>query len=140
MKKTVLSLLALLCALSLLASCGGSDLPPDNGTPAPSVLNGVYACDGGTLTFNGDGRSVVIDLTDELSAAAGLPAGKQTALYVFLFRNEEYRRDLAETVRFTYGDTTYSFRNAVSLTGEDTVALYLTGGGEPVTFRLQREG
>lgn len=32
MKKPVLSLLALLCALSLLASCGGSDLPPDDRT------------------------------------------------------------------------------------------------------------
>ena len=130
-------LLALVLMLSL-AACGGSDRPPDSVLPPPPPLKGTYSAEQGSLSFNGDGRSVTLKLSGELARASGLPEGESQGTFVFLFRNEEWRYDKAETFRVMIGDKTWNFRNAPDRTGEKTVAVYLTDGTEPVVF--QKEG
>ena len=136
MKRRLMILAGFLLLLGL-AACGGQDLPPTDGSPEPPVLSGVFVSEYGTLTFNGDGHSVTLDLSDELSEAAGLPAGRQEGSYVFLFHNGEWRRDKAETFRIRIGDEQYPFRNALGLTDADTVAAYLIDGAEAVAFEKQ---
>lgn len=129
-------LLALLLSM-LLAACGGSDRPPDDGTPEPPVLKGVYSGEEGSLTFNGDGQSIILNISGELAAASGLPEGESRGTYVFLFRNEKWRYDKAETFRVTIGDKSWQFRNSLGQTDEKTVAAFMTDGGEAVAFRKE---
>ena len=127
---------ALLLALCL-AACGGSDSPPEDGTPAPPALNGVFRAEQGSLTFSGDGRSILLQLSGELAEASGLPEGESRGSYVFLFRNEEWRYDKAESFRVMIGEKTWQFRNAPGQTGEKAVAVYLTEDSEPIVFRKE---
>ena len=43
--------------------------------------------DHGTMTFSGEGKSVVIDFDEELTRLTGLPKGKHEGTYVFLSGN-----------------------------------------------------
>ena len=125
----------LLLLLIFLASSCGRELPPDNGTPAPAALDGVFTSEAGSLTFNGDGRTVILDLDADFAQKAGLPAGWNEGVFVFLFRNEEWRYDLAETVRFTAAGVSRSFANAIGVTGENAVSFVLSESGERVVFK-----
>ena len=129
-------LLALVLMLSL-AACGGSDRPPDSVLPPPPPLKGVFTGEQGSLEFNGDGRSLTLKLSGELARASGLPEGESEGSCVFLFRNEEWRYDKAETFRVMIGDKTWNFRNAPGRTDENTVAVYLTDGSDPIVFRKE---
>lgn len=128
------AVLAVLAALTLIA-CGANDLPPDPGTPEPAALDGRYESEYGTFVFNGDGRSVALEISQRLAEKTGLPAGESAGVYVFLFRNEEWRRDRAETFRLTVGGKDHSFPNAVGQTGEDCVSVYLIDGEDAVVFK-----
>ena len=72
--------------------CGGCSHPgpkPDNypyepDTPVPAAHEGIFVSDHGSMDFNGDGESVVIDFDRELSELTGLPEGRQKGKYVFL--------------------------------------------------------
>lgn len=137
MKK--LYLILLLCAALFLGGCV-TDLPPDDGTPAPPPFSGTFVyfaeeknSDHDTFTFNGDGRTIWLDLSEELAAKIGLPSGKQTGTYVFLFHNEEYRYDKAEYFRINVGEERYQFSVPVGQTDRDTVAFY-TSEGECLVF------
>ena len=129
-------LLVLLLALAL-AACGGSDRPPEDGTAAPPALKGVYAAEQGSLAFNGDGRSITLNISGELAEASGLPEGESEGTCVFLFRNEEWRYDKAETFRVMIGDKSWQFPNAPGRTNETNLAIYLTEGSEPIVFRKE---
>ena len=129
-------LLTLLLILGL-AACGGTDRPPDDGTAAPPALQGVFSAEQGSFTFNGDGRSITLNLTGELAKASGLPEGESRGTFVFLFRNEEWRYDKAESFRVTIGDKSWQFPNAPGRTNETNLAIYLTEGSEPVVFRKE---
>ncbi len=61
-----------------------SNYPYEPDTPAPAPHEGTFVSDHGTMTFNGDGKSVVIDFDGTLAKATGLPAGRQEASYQFL--------------------------------------------------------
>ena len=58
--------------------------PYEPDTPAPDPHDGTFVSEHGTMTFNGDGTSLVFDFDEELAELAGLPAGEQTGTYVFL--------------------------------------------------------
>ena len=58
--------------------------PYEPDTPAPAPHEGTFISAHGTMTFNGDGRSVVIEFDKALADAVGLPAGKHEMLYEFL--------------------------------------------------------
>ena len=75
--------------------CGGCSHPgpePDNypyepDTPTPAAHDGTFVSDHGSMVFNGDGESIVIDFDKELSELTGLPEGSQKGKYAFLSGN-----------------------------------------------------
>lgn len=86
MKKGILLLLA---ALLLCTGCSQIGSKPDNypyepDTPPPEAHEGVFTSEHGTMTFSGDGESVVIDFDEELAELTGLPQGECEGTYVFL--------------------------------------------------------
>lgn len=85
--KRRLSILVCLAALMLaLSGClqvhDNSPYVPD--TPAPAPLDGVFTSSGGTMTFNGDDVTVILDLTEDFADRTGLPAGRSEATYDFI--------------------------------------------------------
>ena len=133
-------LLPLLFVIALLlTACRGQDLPPDDGTPEPPALEGEFASEFGSLRFYGDGRKITIDITAAFAEMTGLPEGKSEGTYVFIFRNEEYRRDKAEYFRIMLGDKTYVFDNSPGATNGNSIAFYAEPGGEIVRFDKVKE-
>ena len=93
MKKGFILILAaaLLCAGCACGSQGDEEIldnyPYEPDTPVPDAHEGVFVSEHGTMTFPGDGESVVIDFDGELAALTGLPEGEHEASYVFLSGN-----------------------------------------------------
>ncbi|MBQ6430361.1 MAG: hypothetical protein IJJ99_00575 [Oscillospiraceae bacterium] len=83
MKKTIVLLFAALLCLSLCA-CVHENVPYEPETPPPAAHAGVFASAHGTMTFSGDGESVVIDFDADLAELTGLPEGEHAGTYVFL--------------------------------------------------------
>ena len=127
---------AALTLILLLAAFGGNDAPPDDGTPPPSPLEGTFTSEYGTMTFDGDGKSVTLDLNEGLATLSGLPSGKSEVSYVFLFHNEEWRYDKAEYFRVMLDGESFQFRNALGETDENAVSFYLDNGGTAI-FRKE---
>lgn len=107
----------------LLAACSGRDDPPDPGTPEPPPLNGSYVSQLGTISFNGDGETVTLDLSQQLAEAMGFPAGESEGTYVFLFHNGAWRYDAAESLRITVGDASFETLNKHGETDENAVVI-----------------
>ncbi len=61
--------------------------PYEPDTPVPDAHTGVFASEHGTMTFNGDGESIIIDFDKELAELCGLPSGERAGTYVFLSGN-----------------------------------------------------
>lgn len=120
----------------LLTACGLNDAPPEGSTPEPTALEGTYVSEYGSLTFTGDGRTVILDLSDDFAQTSGLPAGRSEGSYVFLFHNEEWRYDKAEYVRIIIDGGDYQFRNDLSSTNENTVSFFLDDGQ---SIRFEKE-
>lgn len=111
----------LLCALT---ACGDKNTPPDPGTPEPPPLNGTYYSPEGTLIFNGDGQSVVLeDISSVLADATGLPMGGSEGTYAFTFNGGLWRYDVAESFQLTVEEQTVKLMNMVGETGESVVAV-----------------
>ena len=128
-------MLACALLLLLLTACGRSaDRPPDDGTPWPENLTGVFVLGDSSLTFNGDGKSVTLDLDPELAGRMGLPAGKSEGGYAFLFRNESWRYDLAEALRITVGDTSQRYTTVPGSTDGGMLSFCLPDDGEQIRF------
>ena len=126
MKKALKIIIAAALAAALLSACG-NDKPPEDSSAEPSALSGTFSGEYGKMTFNGDGKSIDIDASSELSKLTGLPEGESSGSYVFIFRNESWRRDKAEIFRIILEGETYSFNNCPGVTGEDAVAFYAPG-------------
>ncbi len=100
-----------------------SNYPYEPDTPAPSPHDGTFVSDHGTMTFNGDGKSVVIDFDKPLAKAVGLPAGKQSAGYQFLsgdippHKKIPIRYDVAMYISLSASDSSSVL--AVGLVGEN---------------------
>ncbi|MDD2586521.1 MAG: hypothetical protein PHR65_05695 [Syntrophomonadaceae bacterium] len=77
-----------LCGL-LIASCGpkSNDGPPDSGKPVPPPHSGTFVGEYGSLTFNGDGETVHINLNDDLLEAMGNPPNDVDYTYYFKWYN-----------------------------------------------------
>ena len=124
-----------LTAVLLFTACGaGRDRPPENGSPVPENLTGVFVLGDSSLTFNGDGKSVTLDLDRDLAERMGLPAGKSEGGYAFLFHNESWRYDLAEALRITVGDTSQRYTTVPGSTDGKTVSFCLPDDGEQIYF------
>lgn len=126
--KKLLLLPALL--LALLAGCRIYDGPPkEPDTPEPSPHSGVFVSEYGTLTFPGDGESIVLDLDGELAAAMGLPEGKCEGSYQFMANTPphiyEERYDQANELHLQIGGRTCRLLNSMGTTDENTLKLFV---------------
>ncbi len=123
-----------------MAACA-DDRPPDDSSPSPEAHSGTFVNkDYGSLTFNGDGKSLDLNLTDSMSEITGIPAGEQNGTYVFLFHNESWRYDKAEYFRITVQNKNYRFRNTIGMTSTDTIAFYADSNSDkPAVFIKSKE-
>ena len=120
-KFLIIALAALLCAATV--GCG-SEPPPEDGTPTPANLNGAFQCRGfGRFIFNGDGQTIEMKVTEELSEATGLPEGLNDGTYVFLFDGGLWRYDKADTLQVNIADTTYRMACVPGGTNEKKITL-----------------
>lgn len=96
------------------------DGPPDPGTPEPPPHNGSFISDYGTMTFNGDGKTVYIDFSPEFLEVLDNPPNEETYEYAFLWYNFGLcRYDTASEFKI------YNESSEISL----TFSLYLEGKG-----------
>lgn len=126
MKKAKWIIIGLL-AVFLLAAGGirffsrgdGGNYPYVPDRPAPAPHSGLFVSDWGTMEFNGDDTSIVIDFNAELAELSGLPEGRHEGTYAFLSGNLppngsfEIRYDAAHEMRITVGDTVSVIEMAV---------------------------
>ena len=93
----------LLCCFS----CGvHRDYPPELDTPEPDPLNGIFKGDAGIMTFNGDGKTVVVEFVGE--AASKCPNG--TLEYAFTWGSRGLvRYDVADRLTLSLNDEHYYF-------------------------------
>ncbi len=126
-------------ALPLLSACGRTNSPPDSETPEPELLSGDYASEYGTMTFNGDGESIVLDLKPELAETMGLAEGVSEGRYEFLFSGGKYRYDKAETLRVTVGERQYEFLNHHGRASKAVLDLFVPTWGEGKDILFERE-
>ncbi len=61
--------------------------PYEPDTPTLPAHDGIFVSDYGTMTFNGDGETVLLDVGSYFSSITGIPEGKTEAVYVFLSGN-----------------------------------------------------
>lgn len=140
MKKLLTIITAAVIITAILSACA-KDRPPDDGSPSPEAHNGTFISeDYGSLTFNGDGNSLTLKLTEKMSEITGIPSGKQNGSYVFLFHNESWRYDKAEYFRITVQNKNYRFRNTIGMTSTDTIAFYADSNSDkPAVFTKSKE-
>ena len=119
MRKAVIFLAV---AIALLTGCS-TEQPPVADTPEPPAHTGTFVSEYGSMTFNGDGESVVIDFKSELANATGLPEGTVEGQYVFTFQQGMYRYDKADSFELTVGECSYSFLNHFQETNESRICL-----------------
>ena len=113
MKNNILFLILLI----ICVGCSHVDPNPNPGnypyepdTPAPAAHDGNFESDHGSMRFNGDGKSVLINFDEELARLIGLPAGEQAGTFVFLSGNLPpngsfpVRYDIAHELQLTMGD------------------------------------
>ena len=83
--------------------------PYEPDTPAPAAHTGTFVSEHGTLTFNGDGKSITVDLDEELQKQTGISSGSGT--YVFLsgdlppHGSIDVRYDIAHELEIRIGDS-----------------------------------
>ena len=153
-------LAALLC-LGLFCGCRPwgvyDNRPYEPDTPAPSPHDGVFVSDHGTMTFNGDGETVLLDFDGDLAGWLGLPAGERAAAYEFRSGDlpphgyVPVRYDTAMTFWITVGEGSGAvtvmvrvgevvdgqFRTGTNCTAADRITFMVDkpdGGREPVDF------
>lgn len=91
MKRFLFSVLTLV----LTSACGFRSTPPKLSEEKPEPLEGTFVCGSDTLCFGGEKRGI----TWHFSQAPSPLENRGQGICVFLFHNEEYRYDAAETLR-----------------------------------------
>lgn len=91
MKKEILVFITCLLLISscnrIISNPNPGNYPYEPDTPVPAAHDGIFASDHGTMTFSGDGESVIINFDAELARLTGLPEGEHKGTYVFLSGN-----------------------------------------------------
>lgn len=140
MKKALRISLIVLAAMFAVcsAACVYDGPPKDPDSTEPPAHTGIFRSEHGTMTFGGDGKSVVIDFDRELSELTGLPEGRCEAEYSFLANTPphtcEYRWDMANEFRITAKDASFTFGNDMGGTGVSEIHLYFVH--EEKTFEV----
>jgi hypothetical protein len=111
MKRLVAVILTVM--MILLTGCRPvepENIPYEPNTPVPDPHIGIFDSDYGTMMFNGDGESIVIDFSKELAEMTGLPEGETEGKYVFLsgdlppHGSVDVRYDVAHELEITVND------------------------------------
>ncbi len=147
-KIRLLGMVFLLAAPIFLMGCAEHEPPPvminypyEPDTPAPPPHDGVFTSEHGSMTFPGDGESVMIDFDTELSEYLGLPEGKQEAKYFFLSGNIPphgsipVRYDVAHMIRIITGEGD-GIRSADIDIGEYVDGNFATGTDHTTADRI----
>ena len=131
----------ILLAVVLLAAAGiyvmvdryprdNGNYPPEPDTPVPDPHNGLFVSDHGSMEFNGDGSTIIIDFDTELAELSGLSEGRQEGTYTFLsgvlppHGSFDIRYDAAHELRITVGDNSTVIRiGTVTESGTVQVSL-----------------
>ena len=127
----------LLLVFSLLL-CGGqkhNDGPPDPGTPEPAPLTGEFVSEHGSFTFDGDGKTVYVDLDDELGAH--IPDG----IMEYFFKWGSFglcRYDVASNLMLGMEGRQYDFK--VRSASENRISLDYRDGSVQYELDFVREG
>ncbi|MBO4384213.1 MAG: hypothetical protein J5854_02175 [Clostridia bacterium] len=126
--KKLISAILVFAVLLAVSACVYDGPPKDDGTPEPDAHNGAFVCEHGSMVFAGDGKNVVVDFDEGLSAITGLPAGEHEASYAFMANTPphryEYRWDKSNEFVLTVDGVSYTFGNYMGRTSADTVAIY----------------
>ena len=123
MKRRTLIFTCLAALILVLSGCGQGreNIPYEPDTPAPAPLDGVFVSAGGTMTFNGDGSTVILDLTEDFAGRTGFPTGHCEATY-------DFTQDLPPHGRVSVrADTAHSMEITVG-TGEERTVVNLPIG------------
>ncbi|MBR2668461.1 MAG: hypothetical protein IKE36_01540 [Solobacterium sp.] len=101
----------------------GDNSPYDPGTPAPAPHDGVFTSEHGTMTFNGDDETIIVNFDDTLADLIGISAGEHEMKYEFLsgdlppHGSVPIRYDVAHELRFSTDKDSYVVR--VGIAAED---------------------
>ena len=118
------------------------DGPPNYDLPHVEPHDGIFKNDHGSMTFNGDGKSVTIEFDDLIARDTGLPPGKHDAEYYFFLPLApagyacEYNE--AHEMHFIIDGANYmvcvgehtkdgSFTTGVNTTTADRITLFANG-------------
>lgn len=135
-----ISVIAIIATVLMMMSCGYKNGPPGDDAPWPENLDGEFTSEYGSMSFNGDGNSIVVDFSEELAKALNFQTGKCEGTYVFLFDHKEWRYDKADTFAITINDNISYLTNVFTQTNEDRIVVCLPEfiNNEPITFERVR--
>ena len=135
-----ISVIAIFATVLMMMSCGYKNGPPGDDTPWPENLDGEYTSEYGSMSFTGDGDSIVVDFSEELAMALSFQPGKCEGTYVFLFDHKEWRYDKADTMAITIDDNTCYLTNMFTQTNADRIVVCLPefNDNESITFERAR--
>ena len=139
-KGRIISVIAIFATVLMMMSCGYKNGPPGDDATWPENLDGEFTSEYGSMSFNGDGDSIVVDFSEELAKALNLQTGKCEGTHVFLFDHKEWRYDKADTFAITINDNTSYLTNVFTQTNEDRIVVCLPEfiNNEPITFERVR--
>lgn len=102
-KRTILTV-AFIILLTMAAGCNrNSDKPPKIDEPLPKFHSGIYESEDAKLTFIGDGKTVIVDLSDRYLDVLGNPPNSTTYNYTFTWYDfGECRYDAATNLRLSH--------------------------------------
>lgn len=135
-KGRIITAIALWVAALMLMSCGYQNGPPGDTETWPEDLDGEFASEYGTMSFIGDGDSIVVDFSEEFAEALECQTGKRRGTYVFLFDNKSWRYDKSDEMDITIDGSTFCFANDFTRTNGDRIVLTLAdfNDNEPIVF------
>ncbi len=129
--KRVICFLA--CIALLMTGCKQPDhynypVLPD--TPEPAPLTGTFVSEHGSLTFNGDAKSVIVDIDEVFSQATGVPVGEFEGEYIFFqalppHGHVDVRYDAGYGFDVFVNDDTYSMDIGYASEDGKTGSVYL---------------
>ena len=111
-----------------VASCRVHGGPPntDHLGPEPAPHNGVFVCNGDTLIFNGDGKTVTWSFSSPVDSLTGKGEGS----YVFKMYHGQFRYDAAEYFSIYDGKKSHTYYTGPGMNTEDQISFYYFVGDD----------
>ena len=153
-------LIVVFLAVVLTAGCQPNkpdNIPYEPDTPAPDPHTGVFASEYGTMTFNGDGESIVCNFSKEFAALTGLPSEETEGKYVFLsgdlppHGSVAVRFDVAHELEITVNDAKVvldlgiasrdgsTAQSGVDTVTENRIPILLKKDGKNITVTFEKK-